>query len=98
MSRIIHDLSFEKWQCEHIRPGHGLIEEFHKIPCERQGAAFNWNYVKVPGDIYSDLQRVGEVEDPLFGQNMAKMKWVQERDFWYMCKFNLPDDMEGKNI
>lgn len=98
MDRIVQDLSNEKWQCEHIRPGQGLIEEFHKIPCERQGAAFNWIYVKVPGDVYSDLHRVSEVEDPLFGQNMAKLKWVQEKEFWYMCKFNLDDDMSGKNV
>ncbi|SHH84492.1 glycoside hydrolase family 2 protein [Clostridium grantii] len=98
MSRIVLDLSNEKWQCEHIRPGQGIKEEFHKIPCERQGSAFNWNYVKIPGDVYTDLQRVGEVEDPFFGQNMHKMKWVQEQEYWYMCKFNVPVEMEGKRI
>jgi len=98
MSRVILDLSNEKWQCEHIRPGQGVKEEWHKIPCERQGAAFNWNYVKVPGDVYTDLYRVGEVDDPYFGQNMHKMKWVQEQEYWYMCKFNVPEEMKGKEI
>lgn len=98
MARLIHDLSNEKWQCEHIRPGQGVKEEFHMIPCERQGSAFNWNYVQVPGDVYTDLQRVGEIDDPFFGQNMHKMKWVQEQEYWYMCKFNIPEDMHGKDI
>ncbi|MBZ9536103.1 glycoside hydrolase family 2 [Cytobacillus oceanisediminis] len=98
MGRLVLDLSNEKWQCEHIRPGQGIKEEFHKLPCERQGAAFNWNYVKVPGDVYTDLQRVGEIEDPFFGMNMHKIKWVQEQEYWYMCKFNVPVGMKGKEI
>lgn len=98
MARIQLDLSKEKWQCEHIRPGQGIKEEFHKIPCERQGAAFNWNYVSIPGDPYTDLQRVGEIDDPFYGQNMHKLKWVQEQEYWYMCKFNIPKEMEGQWI
>lgn len=96
MSRAILDLSNEKWQCEHIRPGQGEIEEFHKIPCERQGSAFNWNCVKISGDVYTDLQRVKEIDNPFFGQNMYKMKWVQEQEYWYMCKFNIPEDVKNK--
>ncbi len=98
MSRVILDLSNEKWQCEHIRPGQGVKEEWHKIPCERQGAAFNWNYVKVPGDVYTDLFRVNEIDDPYFGQNSHKAKWVQEQEYWYMCKFNVPEEMKGQQI
>ena len=63
------DLSGNHWKFEKIRPGAGVEEGFHKLPSEYQGTYFNWNQAAVPGDVYTDLQRAGEVDDLLMGRN-----------------------------
>lgn len=98
MSRIIEDLSGNLWQMEKMRVGEGEKEGFHVLPAERQGVIFSWNYASVPGDVYTDLQRAGELEDPYFGRNMHKAKWVQEYEWWYIRRFNVSEQMKGKTI
>ncbi|MDQ8201417.1 sugar-binding domain-containing protein [Pelagicoccus sp. SDUM812003] len=92
------DLSGNHWKMEKIRPGAGVKEEWHKLPSEYQGTYFNWNQASVPGDVYTDLQRAGEIDDILMGRNMGKAKWAHEYEYWYMSKFNAPEEMRGKQI
>ncbi|MGG1638976.1 glycosyl hydrolase 2 galactose-binding domain-containing protein [Paenibacillus sp. NRS-1760] len=96
MTRITQDLSGHLWQMEKMRVGEGEREGFHKLPPELQGATYSWNYATVPGDVYTDLQRAGEIEDPYYGRNMHKAKWAQEYEWWYMTKFNVSETMMGK--
>ncbi|QCT03852.1 glycoside hydrolase [Paenibacillus algicola] len=98
MSRIVKDLSGKLWQMEKMRVGEGEREGFHILPAERQGVIFSWNYASVPGDVYTDLQRAGELEDPYYGRNMHKAKWVQEYEWWYIRSFNVSPEMKGKKI
>ncbi|MEK3885062.1 sugar-binding domain-containing protein [Paenibacillus sp. PL2-23] len=98
MSRVVKDLSGKLWQMEKMRVGEGEREGFHILPAERQGVIFSWNYASVPGDVYTDLQRAGELEDPYFGRNMHKAKWVQEYEWWYIRRFNVSQDMKGKKV
>lgn len=92
------DLSGIHWKMQKIRPGQGVIEGFHTMPSEYQGTFFNWNQAQVPGDIFTDLQRAGEIDDPYFGRNFGKAKWAQELEYWYFTKFHMPAEMEGQKI
>lgn len=98
MARVTQDLSGHLWQMERMRVGEGEREGFHILPPELQGATYSWNYATVPGDVYTDLQRAGELEDPYYGRNMHKAKWVQEYEWWYITKFNVSEEMKGKEI
>jgi beta-mannosidase len=44
---------------------------------------------RVPGDVHADLMRAGVIEDPYFGDNADKSKWVTEKDWWYRREFRL---------
>jgi hypothetical protein len=63
--RVILDLSGQRWQMEGIRPGQGEREGFHRFFGEVCPSTFNWNGAEVPGDVYTDLWRAGEIDDPM---------------------------------
>lgn len=44
---------------------------------------------KVPGTIHSDLLRHGLIEDPFFGLNEYKIKWIEEENWIYEATFNI---------
>ncbi|MEL7121509.1 MAG: sugar-binding domain-containing protein [Bacteroidota bacterium] len=96
--KIVFDLSGNNWQMEGIRPGEGVRLGFHQLPYDITGDAFNWAYAKVPGDVYTDLWRAGRIEDPHFGRNSMKAKWVPELEWWYKRQFDIPAEMRGKRI
>lgn len=98
MSRINLDLSGCRWQMERMRPGQGEIEGLHLLPAEYQGTHFSWNFGVVPGDVYTDLHRANEIDDPYFGRNMHKAKWVADYEWWYSRRFEVPKEMQGKRI
>lgn len=98
MSRIDLDLSGEQWQMERMRPGQGTVEGLHLLPAEYQGTHFSWNFAKVPGDVYTDLHRSNEIDDPYFGRNMHRAKWAAEYEWWYCRRFALPTEMQDKKI
>ena len=85
--RWVLDLSSTYWQFEGIRPGQGVKEGFHLHLGEHCSSTFNWNGAEVPGDVYTDLWRAGEIDDPHFGRNTLRAKWAMEREWWYRCKF-----------
>ncbi|MEM9251749.1 MAG: glycoside hydrolase family 2 [Planctomycetota bacterium] len=92
------DLSGNQWKMERARPGTGVAEEFHLAPSEYQGIYYSWNQASVPGDVFSDLQRAGEIDDPFFARNYHKAKWVQDYEWWYVTKFNVPAELEGQRF
>ena len=98
MSRIQTDLSGFRWQMERMRPGQGEKEGLHLLPAEYQGTHFSWNFATVPGDVYTDLHRANEIEDPYFGRNMHRAKWAAEYEWWYSRRFAIPEEMKGKTI
>nr|WP_202814845.1 sugar-binding domain-containing protein [Microbacterium barkeri] len=83
---------------ERMRPGQGVVEELHLLPAEYQGTHFSWNFATVPGDVYTDLRRSNEIDDPYFGRNMHRAKWVAEYEWWYCHRFAVDPDMQGKLI
>ncbi len=96
--KIVLGLSGNNWQMEGIRPGEGVKLGFHELPHDITGDAFNWAYAKVPGDVYTDLWRSGRIDDPHFGRNSMKAKWVPELEWWYKRQFDVPGEMKGKRI
>ncbi len=96
--KIVFDLSGNNWQMEGIRPGEGVKIGFHELNFDITGDSFNWSFAKVPGDVYTDLWRAGRIEDPHFGRNSLKAKWVPENEWWYKRQFDVPREMLNKRI
>jgi beta-mannosidase len=96
--KIVLDLSGSNWQMEGIRPDEGVKVGFHELNFDITGDSFNWGFAKVPGDVYTDLWRQGRIDDPHFGRNSLKAKWVPENEWWYKRQFDVPKEMEGKRI
>ncbi|MFG6114870.1 glycoside hydrolase family 2 protein [Halobacillus sp. MO56] len=46
-----------------------------------------WMQTRVPGDVHSTLLEKGVIEDPFFGHNDLKSKWVEEKVWWYRTEF-----------
>ncbi len=97
-ARIVQDLSGYHWKMEKMRVGQGKEEGLHLLKNELSGNDFSWNTGHIPGDVYTDLYLAGEIEDPNFGRNMGKAKWVQEYEWWYNYAFNVSEEMKGKRI
>ena len=96
--RVIKDLSGNQWWMERMRPGQGIEEGIHLLKNELSGNNFSWNAASIPGDVYTDLYKAGEIDDPFWGRNMGKCKWVQDYEWWYNYGFNIPDEMEDKDV
>lgn len=95
---LTYDLSGHLWKIQGALPGRGLKEGFHEISYDHMGDALNWAPAHVPGDVFTDLWRVGRIEDPHYGRNSIKAKWVNEYEWWYLNIFNVPEEMKGKKI
>lgn len=96
--RLVMDLSGRRWQMEGIRPGQGLREGFHLHFGEVCPSTFNWNGAAVPGDVYTDLWRAGEIDEPHFGRNSLRAKWAMEKEWWYRYQFAVPAHWKGKTV
>ncbi|NOT63756.1 MAG: hypothetical protein HOP19_26375, partial [Acidobacteria bacterium] len=97
-SRLEFDVSGWDWHVEGMLPGRGMQEGFHTFPPGHVGSPFLWTPAKVPGDVYTDLWRAGQIEDPYFGRNLEKLRWVMDKEWWYTKQFNLPKEMRGKSL
>ena len=76
---------------EGVLPGEGVKKLFHKVHPDC-GPAY------VPGDVYTDLWRVGRIDDPHVGRNGQRAKWVMDYEWWYFKTFKVPPEMKGKQI
>lgn len=46
-----------------------------------------WMTTKVPGDVHSTLMEHGVIDNPFFGHNDQKCRWVEEKVWWYRTVF-----------
>ena len=88
--KVVLDLA-GSWEMEGVLPGEGVKKLFHKVHPDC-GPAF------VPGDVYTDLWRVGRIDDPHVGRNGQRAKWVMDYEWWYFKTFKVPPEMKGKQI
>ncbi len=47
----------------------------------------------VPGSTYTDLLRNGKLPDPYYRENMDKVQWVAEKNWFYERTFHISDEM-----
>lgn len=53
----------------------------------------------VPGSVHIDLLAAGKIEDPFFGDNAAKLKWVADATWAYSRDFDIsPELLAKKNV
>ncbi|WP_068473001.1 glycoside hydrolase family 2 protein [Saccharicrinis aurantiacus] len=95
---LTYDLSGHLWKIQGALPGRGLEEKFPEISYDHMGDALNWAPAHVPGDVFTDLWRIGRIDDPHFGRNSTRAKWVNEYEWWYLRTFNVPKEMKGKKV
>ncbi|OXM85992.1 beta-mannosidase [Paenibacillus rigui] len=47
-----------------------------------------WITAKVPGDVHSALIERNIIENPYFGHNDAKSRWIEQKEWWYRTSFD----------
>lgn len=55
-----------------------------------------WITAKVPGDVHSALIERQLIDNPYFGHNDAKSRWIEQKEWWYRTTFNYSLDNEEK--
>ncbi len=86
----MHRISLDgSWILEGLPYGEGIQKQAHLpqyVPTDPLEAL-------VPGEVHLDLLRAGRIEEPLFGENAKKCQWVEEKEWWYRRKFEIPKDL-----
>lgn len=57
-----------------------------------------WLPAIVPGDVHLDLLRNGKIDDPLYGTNAEKCKWIEEKTWIYRKVFNVSRDFIKEKV
>ena len=52
-----------------------------------------WLNASVPGDVHSNLKDRGIIDDPFFGHNDLKCKWIEEKVWWYRNTFDFHEKL-----
>ena len=73
------------WQLMHAEPNLGPTQACSALPLEER-----WVPAQVPGDVHLDYQRAGLIDDPFFGMNHDKLRWMEEMDWWYRTEITPP--------
>lgn len=53
----------------------------------------SWDPATVPGCVHADLYRAGKIPDPFWGTNETDLQWIEERDWEYRARFDVPEDL-----
>ncbi|WNQ10157.1 glycoside hydrolase family 2 protein [Paenibacillus aurantius] len=58
-----------------------------------------WITARVPGDVHSALIERKLIDDPYFGHNDAKSRWIERKEWWYRYTFDyaLGEDKEERH-
>ena len=56
----------------------------------------SWHNASVPGDVHIDLMGEGIIPDPFVGTNCDLIRWMEEKDWWYRTRFELPAGWEAE--
>ncbi len=56
-----------------------------------------WRSARVPGTVHQDLIDHGQLPDPFYGMNEAKVQWVEHKDWTYRTTFSVTDEELGRD-
>jgi beta-mannosidase len=62
--------------------------QFRQIAAGAQEGENGWLPAKVPGDIHLDLLANKKIPDPFFGDNEAKLQWIEKESWEYRLTFD----------
>jgi beta-mannosidase len=62
------------------------------VPIEERDT-WTWEPVKIPTDVLSHLRSVGKIADPMVLQNDLLCRWVEDLDWVFRARFDLPDTL-----
>ncbi|WP_282147771.1 glycoside hydrolase family 2 protein [Algibacter lectus] len=96
-SQLSQDLSGFKWKMKMMLPGEGIKAGLHELPPE-DIETLVWNAAQVPGDVYTDLWKIGAIDDPYFGRNSVKAQWVMHYEWWYSLQFNVTQNLTDQLV
>ncbi|MFC0213441.1 sugar-binding domain-containing protein [Paenibacillus chartarius] len=71
------------WRIHHVEAG-------EKRPLELAAPGLDdrfWMTAKVPGDIHSALVERKVIDNPYFGHNDLKSRWIEDKEWWYRTQF-----------
>lgn len=57
-----------------------------------------WIPAQVPGDIHLDLMQANLIAEPLVGMNSTCYRWIEEKSWWYMRRFNVDPAFLGQKM
>ena len=58
-----------------------------------------WITASVPDTVLTSFFKAGKIDDPYFGDNMAKLdQEYYNVDYWYRTTFRVPEDLRGKRL
>jgi beta-mannosidase len=56
-----------------------------------------WMTAKVPGDVHSALLERNVIDNPYFGHNDQKCRWIEQKEWWYRYSFDFSfHEQDGK--
>lgn len=79
------------WRIQHFDVGQAR-------PLEVASAGLDdrfWITAKVPGDVHSTLIERNIIENPYFGHNDAKCRWIETKEWWYRTQFDYEVDPDS---
>lgn len=74
----------QNWKIQHFDQG----QERDLVIASPDYIDHFWMTANVPGDVHSTLLQKGLIENPFFGHNDLKSKWVSEKIWWYRTEFH----------
>lgn len=109
MSLETMSLDGSGWSMNYFRPTPKLAEgEFPIVMVcmkdgESAGAAAamdtqKWWPVTVPCDVRDGLVANGQMEDPYFGRNSDRSRWVESFEWWFRREVIVPESWSGRRV
>lgn len=61
-------------------------------------SGLKWTQVEMPATIQYALFKANAIEDPWYGENWKKLRWIQNSDWFLRRQFHIPDAWKGRHI
>lgn len=82
------------WKIKHFEVGAERDLEVASVDY----ADYFWLETKVPGDVHTTLKEKGIIDDPFFGHNDIKCRWIEDKVWWYRMAFEYEEDLADEDF